>query len=167
MFSCGDQVMYGIHGVCRIVALEERKVDRKKIEYYVLEPLERPDAKYYVPTQNEAAVAKLRRIMTASELDALLHSDEVEKESWIPDENQRKQYYRELISGGDRGALISMVRTLHRHREAQAAMGRKFHLCDENFLKDAEKLLSSELSLVLNIQQSQVGEYVQSVIAAK
>lgn len=167
MFSCGDRVLYGAHGVCNIVALEKRMVDRKQVEYYVLEPLGQPGAKYYVPTQNQAAVAKLRKIMTSVELNELLHSDEIQKDTWIPDENQRKNHYRTLINSGDRAALISMVHTLHRHKAAQAATGRKFHLCDENFLRDAEKLLNSEFSLVLNIQPNQVRDYVHGVFGAE
>lgn len=167
MFSCGDQVIYGIHGVCRIIEVEVRKIDRKHVEYYVLEPTEQIGARYYVPTQNASAVAKLRPIISKQELDTLLLSEETEHDVWIADENQRKQRYRELISSGDRGALISMVHTLHKHKTAQIAAGRKFHLCDENFLKDAEKLLSAEFSMVLNIRPNQVGEYIQNLIESK
>lgn len=164
MYQCGDQVMYGIHGVCRILDLEQRKVDRKNIEYYVLEPVDQPDARFYVPTQNEAAVSKLRPVITQKELDDLLKSEDACADVWIADENRRKQYYRELICSGDRGALIQMVHTLHKHKAELLATGRKFHLCDENFLRDAEKLLNSEFSLVLNIQQDEVGSYVQRVM---
>ena len=160
MYQVGDQVLYGIHGVCRIAGLEQRIIDRKKVEYFILEPVNQPDARYYVPTQNQAALNKLRRIMTPQELDVLLCSDEVRQDCWISDENQRKSRYKDLINCGDRGARLSMVRTLHQHRDAQAAAGRKFHLCDENFLRDAQKLLESEFSLVLGIEPAQVGPYV-------
>lgn len=164
MYQCGDQVVYGIHGVCRILHLELRTVDRKKVEYYVLSPLEQPDARFYVPTQNKAAVAKLRPILTREALDALLQSEDAEKDVWIADENQRKQRYRELINSGDRAALICMVRTLHKHKTEQLASGRKFHICDENFLRDAQKLLSSEFSLILNIRPDEVGTYIQNAM---
>lgn len=164
MYQCGDQVVYGIHGVCKILDLELRKVDRNKVEYYVLSPLDQPDARFYVPTQNQAAVAKLRPILTREALDALLQSENAGKDTWIADENQRKQRYRELISSGDRAALICMVRTLHKHKAEQLASGRKFHLCDENFLRDAQKLLSSEFSLVLNIHPDEVGAYIQNAM---
>lgn len=165
MFQCGDQVLYGIHGVCRIVDLETRKVDRKMIEYYVLEPVDQTGARFYIPTQNASAVSKLRPIITRNELDALLRSGDASTDAWIADENQRKQYYRELITSGDRAALVQMVHTLHKHKEQQALAGRKFHLCDENFLRDAEKLLNMEFSLVLNIPQEEVGNYVQNAIS--
>ena len=48
--------------------------------------------------------------------------------------------------------------------EAQAAAGRKFHLCDENFLRDAEKLLSSEFALILGVAPNQVQDYIVSAL---
>lgn len=167
MYNVGDHVVYGIHGVCRILCMEERLVDRKKQQYFVLEPLEQAGARFYIPSQNEAALAKLRPVMSRPELEALFASEEVRQDSWVSDENQRKQLYRELIVSGDRGALIRMVGSLHRHRAAQAAAGRKFHLCDENFLRDAEKLLSSEFALVLGIAPGEVAAYITAAIQEK
>lgn len=164
MFSCGDLVVYGIHGVCRIRGTELRSVDRKKVEYFVLEPIEQPGTSYYMPTQNPVALAKLRPVLSREQLDALLQSEEAGKDAWIADENQRKQRYRELIGSGDRAALICMVRSLHKHKQEQLAAGKKFHLCDENFLRDAEKLLSAEFSLVLGIAPNEVGTYIRNSI---
>lgn len=167
MYQIGDLVVYGIHGVCKVLELEIKLINRKKVEYYVLEPLNQEQARFYVPTQNEAAVAKLRPVLTKQELERLLSSEELSQDAWIADENQRKLYYRELINRGDRVELIRMVRSLHSHKELQLAQGRKFHLCDENFLRDAEKLLSSEISLVLNISQNEVGTYMQNKLDKK
>lgn len=164
MYQVGDRFVYGVHGICRITALEERTVDRKKILYYVLESKAQPGAYFYVPTHNQAAVAKLRRLLSRQELDELLSSDAVRQEVWVSDENKRKQVYRELIGSGDRCRLISMVSSLYRHKQEQAAAGRKFHLCDENFLRDAEKLLSSEFSEVLEIPRDQVGAYIRRTL---
>lgn len=165
MHEIGDMIVYGTHGVCTILGVEERTVDRKKVEYFVLEPMEQPGARFYVPTQNQAAVSKLRKLLTAQQLDAILHSDEVRQNSWIADEGRRKQYYRDLITSGDRAAILRMVNSLHRHKQEQAEAGRKFHLCDENFLREAEKLLSAEFSMVLGIPADQVGTYVLKAIS--
>lgn len=160
MFQVGDQVLYGIHGVCSILGTEIRPVDRKKVEYFVLVPVEQPGARFYVPTGNEAALNKMKHILSSQQLEQLLVSDEAKADCWIQDENLRKQRYRELITSGDRAALISMVRTLHSHKQAQIAAGRKFHLSDENFLRDAEKLLNAEFSMVLGIPAGQVAAYI-------
>lgn len=164
MYNIGDRVVYGIHGVCQILCQEERTVDRKKVLYLVLEPLEQAGARFYIPAHNQAALSKLRPVLSRQELDALLASEAVRRDHWVEDENQRKQRYRELINSGDRAALICMVGSLYRHKEAQTAAGRKFHLCDENFLRDAEKLLNSEFSLVLHIPADQVQAYILAAL---
>lgn len=162
MYQLGDRIVYGVHGVCDIIDLEIRVIDRKKVEYFVLSPLDQPEARFYVPTQNKAALAKLRPLVDRDSLEEILRQKKQEAPSWIPDENLRKQKYRELINKADVGELVCMVRDLHIHRQAQIEQGRKFHLCDENFLRDAEKLLCAEFSLVLNIPQNEVKGYIHT-----
>ena len=162
MFQVGEQVVYGIHGVCRVVDQEERIVDRKHVTYLALEPVNQDGSKYLVPTHNAAAMAKLRYMLSREELESLMQSDEVRADGWIKDENQRKQVYRELIGSGDRAKLMCMVRTLHRHKDAQAAAGKKCHLCDENFLRDAEKLLLSEVSIVMDMEPEEAKQYIRN-----
>lgn len=164
MFVCGDRVVYGCHGVCVISDIEAKKVNKKTMEYYVLEPVEQPGTRFYVPSRNEAAVAKMQPLLSKKELDDILTSDAVKGDSWISDENLRKQRYRELITSMDRVALLSMVHTLYKHKAHQIAAGHKFHICDENFLRDAKKLLDGEISYVLGIPQSEVEAYILQTI---
>lgn len=160
MYKQGERVVYGLHGVCEILNIEVKRNNNQNAEYYVLRPTKNPSDRFYVPMHNPAALAKLRPLLSKAELDALLISPEIGYDSWIEDENRRKQRYRELITSGDRAALISMIKALHIHKSAQLSQGRKFHLCDENFLRDAENLLSNEFSVVLDIPQESVGQYI-------
>ncbi len=160
-FQCGDRVVYGVHGVCCVSDIQRKTVDRKSVEYYVLTPCSQVDATYYVPTHNAAAVAKMRRMLTAAELDALLDSDEIQADCWIAEENLRKECYRKMIARADCAELIGMIRSLHLHKKRQLEAGKKFHLCDENFLKDAQRLIASEVSQILDIQPGEVEEYIR------
>lgn len=162
MYQVGQRVVYGIHGVCDIKEIEIKTVDRQKIPYFVLEPLEQPGARYYIPTEKPAALAKLSPLLTRQELEDLISDCDPNGNSWIADENQRKLRYRELIGSGDRRGMVVMVHTLHQHKKKQAEQGRKFHLCDENFLRDAEKLLCSEFSLVLDMSREETAQYMRS-----
>lgn len=164
MYQVGDKIIYGIHGVCIIAELETKSIDRKKVQYYVLEPIEQPGARYYIPTENPAAVAKLSPILSRQELDAMLQDRSIPDGTWIGDENHRKQRYRELLNSGNRAAILAMVRVLRSHKAEQMAQGRKFHLCDETFLKDAEKLLCSEFSVVLNLSTSDAANYMEQYL---
>lgn len=161
MYQAGDWVVYGIHGVCRVVGTEKQLVNRKRTQYLVLEPLAQSESRFYLPTENPTAMAKLRSVLSKEELAALITSEEVRQDGWIQEENQRKQYYRELIGSGDRVALMKMVTTLYRYKAAQAVAGRKFHQSDENFLRDAEKLLASEIALVMELTPEEARNYLR------
>lgn len=161
MYQIGDRVVYAMHGVCEVADLEERIVDRKKVHYLVLSPVGQQGARYLVPTHNAVAMAKVRPMLTSQELSALLSDSLLREDVWIRDENQRKQHYRLLIGSADRIRLLQMVATLYRHKEEQLAAGRKVHLCDENFLRDAEKLLVEEIALVLDMEPQQARDYLR------
>lgn len=102
MYQVGELVVYGMHGVCRVVSEEERLVDKKRLNYLALEPLSNGNSRFLVPTQNAAAMAKLQPILSKEELEAMITSENVKTGEWIREENQRKQTYRELIGSGDR-----------------------------------------------------------------
>lgn len=167
LFKSGDRVMYGIHGICQIIGLEKQKAGAKLVEYYVLEPVNQPRSRFYVPTQNETATSKLHPIITRTAISSLLSSEDTRVDSWIDDENQRKQYYKDLLGCGDRAALIRMVYSLHLRKLQQEKQGKKLHLCDTSFLRDAEKLLCSEFAFVLGIPQEAVVDYIQNFTSEK
>ena len=160
MYQLDDLVMYGVHGVCRIVDRVERTVDRKRAEYLVLVPQGQPGSQYLVPVGNPNAMAKLRPVIAKAELEALLRSDTIRVDVWTDEENARKRQYRELVNSGDHAALLQMLHTLYLHKQQQEAQGRKFHQCDENFLRDAQRLIGSEFALVLGIEPGQVNQYI-------
>ena len=161
MYQVGELVVYGMHGVCRVVSEEERLVDKKRLHYLALEPVGHGDSRFLVPTQNAAVMAKIQPVLSKEELEAMITSEDVKNGQWIQEENQRKQAYRELIGSGDRKKLMRMVHTLYRRKADQAALGKKSHLCDENFLHDAEKLLIGEISVVLHLEPEQARDYIR------
>lgn len=165
MYKIGDRVVYGSHGVCVVKAEDQRKVDRKMVTYLVLEPLGQEGSQYLVPTHNEAAMAKLVPILTKEELEQLLMSPQTNQDGWIQDENRRKQLYRELISSGNRGKLLQMVRSLYRHKKQLADTGKRIHLCDENFLRDAERLLIGEIAIVLETDADTAKAYLREKLS--
>ncbi len=164
MYQEGMLVVYGAHGVCKILCLEDRMVDRKKICYYVLQPVEQTASRFYVPTHNEHALAKMRPLVTKEHLLELLASKELRENAWIEDENRRKLYYRQLISGIDLEAMIRMIHSLRRRRQVLSEAGKRIHLCDENFLQDAQRILRSELCTVLDMPAEDMEAYLQNLM---
>jgi len=161
MFHLGDHVLYASHGVCTVIAIETMKLGKTRGNYYCLQPVNQPDSRFYVPVDNEAALAKLRPLMSREALLELLHAEQVRQENWIPEDNLRKLRYRELISSGDRAAMLNMIFCIYRHKEALALEGKRLHQCDEGFLHDAQRLLSSEFSVAFSLKADQVGPFIR------
>lgn len=167
MYELGDIVTYGAHGVCRIADREIRRVDRKNLTYLVLEPLDKGSSRYYVPAQNEAAMSKLRSVLSRQELEELLHLERIREDGWIQDENQRKQSYKKLMVSGDREGLLRAIHSIYRQRETLTAAGRKIHLCDDNFLRDAEKVLTGEIAITLDMTQAEAKDFLRVKLNGK
>ena len=166
MYQLGQKIVYGSHGVCNIVDLEDKKVDGKMICYFVLEPADHPGTRYYLPAANPAALAKSRPLSTKEQMYDYLRTP-VTEDIWIDHENKRKQRFRELLSSVDLRAMIDMVRVLREHRQVQLAQGRKFHQCDDNFLRDAQRIISAEVSVVFQIPMEQVESCLQQIVECK
>lgn len=97
MYQVGDQVVYGFHGVCRVVNMEKQVIDKKAEIFLVLEPADQNGSQYLVPTSSEVAMSKLYAVLTREELEEMLQSQYIRQDAWIREENIRKQTYRELI----------------------------------------------------------------------
>ena len=166
MYESGTYIVYGVQGVCKVIGKEKQLINRKRTEFLVLEPLVNSESRFFVPTQNPAAMSKILSILSREELESLMTSPQLREDCWIIHENIRKQHYRELLSSGDRVQIMRMVYALYRYKDEQLAAGRKFHQIDDNFLRDAEKLICSEISLVMELTMEESREYLRNKLSA-
>ena len=162
MYSSGEFVVYGIHGVCRILGTEKQLVNRKRSEFYVLEPIVQKGSRFYLPVDNPTALAKLKSLLSVEELKELLNAEQIRIDCWIPEDSRRKNAYRELLNNADRLGLLQMLASLYRFKDEQEIAGRKFHQCDDNFQRDAERVLLSEISLLMELSMDQAREFLRT-----
>ena len=160
MFKVNDVVVYGTQGVCEIVGIDEQKIDGVIRTYFVLKPKDDRGATCYVPTWNEKALAKMRKVMTKQDVDALIDSMPSKSPIWIANEKDRKEAYKNILTSRDQAAIISMVQALFSHKKEREAEGKRMHISDEHFLKDAELLLYSEWQYVLNVDKAGLMAYI-------
>lgn len=160
MYNIGTTVIYKNEGVCRITEITERRFKDKNIEYYVLKPVHKDDSEIYVPKNNKELLSKMRKILSKEEILELIKTMPDEENIWIADENERKEHYREILVKGDRTELVRLIKTLYLHKQNQKKTGKKLHIADEKFLKDAEHLLYDEFAFVLNISKDEVLPFI-------
>lgn len=163
MFQIGEVVAYGATGVCTIEDIRHMSLSRagtKKQEYYVLKPVATPTCLTYVPTGNSQLTEKLRRVLTAHEIDAMLDSIRGQHLEWIDDARQRADVFGQIISKGLTADLLKLISCLYLEKKACSGKGRRFSTADERLLTSAERVVSEEFSYSLQIKPNQVTTYI-------
>ena len=160
MYSVGEHVIYGTHGVCCISEITTMCFGPENKEYYVLSPLADPRSTIFVPLDSEILLSQMRPVLTKEEIDELLCSLEHGSLSWITNDSERKEFCQATLKSGDRLEILRMIDMLSIHREEMQDQKKHFHVTDERFLKEAEKLLHDEFSFVLGIPRAEVVSYI-------
>lgn len=161
MFAIGDTVVYGAEGVCNIAELQMIKAGGKKANYYVLRPINRPTSTIFVPTDNELLISKMRNVLEREQIDELLIRIKEEAFEWIEDSAERKARFLEIISSGNRGDTVKMIRALYHKREELRGTGKRLRSSDEQLLHDAEKLVCDEFAYSLQIPKNDVPNFIK------
>lgn len=162
MFAVNDIVNYGTTGVCQIVDLVFRQFDGESRQYFVLRPMYDEKATIFVPTWNEALLAKMRRVLSVEEVYDMIRDMPDEQEIWIDDERERQEKYKEILNSGDRRKIVQLIKALYTHQQAQLAKGRKLRASDERIMKEAERILYAEFALVLDLTPEQVLPFIMN-----
>ncbi len=152
MFQVSDVVIYGVQGVCKIVGTEEKTVGGTKKTYFVLKPVNEKGSTIFAPMDNPLVLNKMRRLLTKEEIHNLIDSMPEEKAVWIENENERKDLYKSILAKGDPSDLIQMIKAIYAHKRQREAEGKRLHMSDERFFKDAEQILYNEFQYVLDIK---------------
>ena len=151
MFKVNDVIIYGTQGVCQIVGIEEKTVSGVKKNYFVIKPIHDCGSTIFAPTDNEHVLRKMRRLLSKEEINKLIDSMPDEDMVWIRNDNDRKEYYRKILASGDHMELIKMIKAIYTHKKHREAEGKRLHMIDEHFFKDAEHILYNEFQYVLNL----------------
>ena len=161
-FEKGEKVLYSVNGVCEITDITERFFDKTVKRYYVLKPISNNEATLFVPVNNENLVRKMKRLMTQPQLDEVLNAVSSKDVEWNSNEAVRKEEFRNTISFGNVSEILVLLKSIWLHRRKQNSMGRKLHILDEMYLREAEKIIKEEISTVIGVEQDEVIPYVKN-----
>lgn len=168
MFQVNDVIVYGAQGVCRIIGTEEKTISGKKKRYYVLQSVNDSGSTIFAPMDNEVVLKKMRRLLSKDEIHTLIDSMPRENPLWVENENERRDLYKGILSRGNHLELIQMVKAIHAHKQQREAQGKRLHMSDERFFKDAEQLLYNEFQYVLGLHdKTELMQYIFQRIQQK
>ena len=168
MFKPNDVIIYGTQGICEIACLEEKIINGTKKTYFVLKPVNDKGSTIYAPADNAIIQKKMRRLLSVAQINALIDSMPEENTDWITNENERKEFYKRVLAEGNHLELIKMIKSIYAHKKAREAEGKRLHMSDERFFKEAEQILYHEFQYVLHLSGKQdLMTYILSRINSK
>ena len=98
--------------------------------------------------------------MTQQDINALIDSMPNNTPVWITNDNERKETYRKILASGNQADIIAMIQALFQHKKVREAEGKRLHMSDEYFMKDAEQILYNEWQYVLNVDKDGLMAYI-------
>jgi len=165
MFEIGSMVIYGIEGVCKIIDVSNMTFDgiNESRKYYILVPTSNPTHKVYVPVDSEILVSKMQMLLTYDEIMLLVNEESNEIE-WINDNKTRNKKFKEIISSYDRRKIIMLAKLIYRAKCGKIDGVKKIYASDEEILKKLVRILHSELSYVISIEEQYILPFINGEV---
>ena len=164
MFQVNEVVVYGCHGVCKIMeigTLSMPMADKEKV-YYTLKPLYRKESVVYAPVENQRIV--MRAVISKEEADALIFKIPQIETVWIVNEKARETQFKEALQTCNCEELITIIKTLYQRKQERLESGKKVTIIDEKYFHQAEEKLYEELAYVLGMDKNKVAVYISEHI---
>ncbi|MBR2028852.1 MAG: CarD family transcriptional regulator [Oscillospiraceae bacterium] len=161
-FNVNDYVIYGKSGLCFVKEIKKMRMANGPLsEYYVLNSANGNAVTIYVPCDKENLVAKMRRPLTKDEIDAILTEAKGQHINWIDNNNERADYFKKISDSDNYRDWLLLVGCIHMKKREKAANGKHLSSKDETTLKLLEKLIEDEFCHSLNLDNSQISDYIQ------
>lgn len=157
MYKIGDNLVYASNGVMCVVDIRDEQIGDTSRSYYVLRSaFGKSESLVFVPTDNDRLTSLMHPILTRDEAEKFLSLPiDLSLIEWNENSRARTEYFKRVIESGERARILAMIRAIYESGLRREAQGKKNFLSDETVKQRAEKLLSSELSIVLSISEDE------------
>ena len=160
MWKIEDVVVYGSAGICKVEDIRDEMFGGEIKKYLVLKPLFDDKNTFFVPSFNERLMAKIRPVLTKSEMNKLIKSLPDIAPEWIDNDKQRLEKYREILESGDREKIIGILKALYNRRAYLFEKGKKLRTSDEILMKTGEHIIENECAYIVGISRLEVQNYI-------
>ncbi|MDE5779016.1 MAG: CarD family transcriptional regulator [Lachnospiraceae bacterium] len=167
MYQVGDYIIYGMNGVCKVEEIGPMNlsgIDSDKL-YYTLSPLYTKGSRVFTPVDNQKVV--MRPVISKTDVCKLI--DEMKDMELIEekDDKRREAAYKEALKSCDCKEWIRIINSVKLRKEERLSQGKKMSACDERYLKQAQDSLFGEFALSLELEKSEVEDYIEHRLSLK
>ncbi len=166
MYKTGDYVVKIPEGICKIESVGYPDISgmNKNKEYYILEPIKEKNSKIYLPV--DSADGRIRNVVSKEDAIKFIKSIPDINQMDIPNERMREQEYKAAILSGDNKKIVSIIKLLYARKQERIDEGKKVTTADDRYFKQAEEMLFSELSFVLDIPKENMEQFIADTISS-
>lgn len=162
MFQIGDKIVYPLHGVGVIEAIEEKEVLGKNTVYFIVN-IPQKRMQIMIPVEKVESLG-IREVVEPAVLENVLKSFHLGDTAPIIYENQRyrNDINKKRIRSGDIYKGAEIIRDLMRMHQ-RCKLGKD----DANMLSDARQMFISELMQVKSITEEQANHLMEEAAIAQ
>ena len=158
MYKVGDHIVYPVHGVGRIDAIEEKEVLKEKNDYYLITVLV-SKMKVMIPVKN-ADMIGIRAIISEKEVRAVLDILEKDENTSVDDWKLRYQNNMDKVKSGSITQVAEVARDLYRRGQIK-----ELSIMERKLYETAYQLLSNEVALSLKVDLEDAGGIVSDSLS--
>ena len=157
MFKVGDEVSYGIHGKCQVIAIETKKLGDQSLQFYQLRAIKNPIMAKTAPSKNSPQILVpvknaeqngLRHLMSKEQAEAALASlnpddpyQEVH-ENWVTKQKRLEEVLRKEGFLGLTKVICHLNYLIERDAAPRTDAAKLFDSLFRNFLREVSEALS-------------------------
>lgn len=163
MFNVDDYIMYGKTGVCKVVDITNEKfINGEKRKYYILSPIYNNDTVIKIPLDNDKV--PMRKVISKGDMTSLINDIPNMEILWIDDEKKRIAQFETMLKSGQCEELIKLIKSIKFSKKYARSIGKKLEQPDRDIMKEAERLLTEEFAIILNVYPNEASSYILSKI---
>jgi CarD family transcriptional regulator len=153
MFQIGDQIVYPMHGAGTIEAIEEREIQGKVQQYYVIKMASNMQVMIPVNKMSHSSIRSVTNKVDLEKVLGVFHHEEPDHTlTW----KQRFTSNMEKVKSGNMLEGAEVVRDLMIRNEEK-----KLNSSERQMLYNAKKILVSELGIVNGITENQASDLLE------
>ncbi len=160
MYKTGDNVVYPMHGVGRIEAIEKKVILGKRSEYYIITILN-SGMRVMIPVKNADQIG-IRNIIPKKDVKKVLTILAKNEISSVDDWKERYQNNIDKVKSGSIYEVSEVARDLYRRgREKELS------IMERKLYENAYQLVTHEVALSKNIDIEEAGNLVSEALSTQ
>ena len=160
MFKVGDKIVYPIHGVGIIEAIEKKQVLNKRSDYYII-TIVNNNMKVMIPVKNADEIG-VRKIISKKDVAKVLKLLATNENTSVDDWKERYQNNIDKVKSGSIYEVAEVARDLYRRGKEK-----ELSIMERKLYENAYQLICHELALSRSIDIEEAGNLVSEALSTE